>query len=48
MDINFLMKMALNKISFIPFAYIMDKWRYRVFRGDVRPEQYNIDWWRLR
>jgi len=46
--INYLMKMALKKASFLPFALIMDKWRFEVFRGDVSPAQYNSRWWRLR
>lgn len=46
--INFLMKMALTKVSFLPFALILDKWRFEVFRGDVSPTQYNRRWWQLR
>jgi peptidyl-dipeptidase A len=46
--INFLMRMALKKLSFIPFGYIIDKWRYMVFRGDVKPDEYTATWWQLR
>ncbi|CAG9818310.1 unnamed protein product [Phaedon cochleariae] len=46
-DINFLYAMALDKVVFLPFAYVMDKWRYDVFKGDIPKEQYNCHWWLL-
>lgn len=45
---NYLMKVALDKISFLPFAYLVDKWRWEVFSGDIPPEQYNTVWWKYR
>ncbi|XP_068833322.1 angiotensin-converting enzyme isoform X2 [Capricornis sumatraensis] len=47
-DINFLMKMALDKIAFIPFSFLVDQWRWRVFDGSVTRENYNQEWWSLR
>jgi hypothetical protein len=47
-DINFLMKMALDKIAFIPFSYLLDQWRWRVFDGSITKENYNLEWWNLR
>ncbi|XP_020136466.2 angiotensin-converting enzyme isoform X1 [Microcebus murinus] len=47
-DINFLMKMALDKIAFIPFSYLVDQWRWRVFDGSISQENYNQEWWSLR
>jgi peptidyl-dipeptidase A len=47
-DIAFLLRMALDKIAFLPFAYIVDKWRWQVFAGTTTPERYNDDWWALR
>ena len=47
-DINFLMKMALDKIAFIPFSFLVDQWRWRVFDGSVTKENYNQEWWSLR
>ncbi|XP_051014842.1 angiotensin-converting enzyme [Acomys russatus] len=47
-DINFLMKMALDKIAFIPFSYLIDQWRWRVFDGSITKENYNQEWWNLR
>jgi len=26
----------------------MDQWRWRVFRGEITPADYNAEWWRLR
>ncbi|XP_012658395.1 angiotensin-converting enzyme isoform X2 [Otolemur garnettii] len=47
-DINFLMKMALDKVAFIPFSYLVDQWRWRVFDGSISKENYNQEWWSLR
>ncbi|KAF6092029.1 angiotensin I converting enzyme [Phyllostomus discolor] len=47
-DINFLMKIALDKIAFIPFSYLVDQWRWRVFDGSITKENYNQEWWSLR
>ncbi|KAI8513657.1 hypothetical protein Bbelb_079810 [Branchiostoma belcheri] len=47
-DINFLMNMALDKIAFLPFAYLMDQWRWAVFNGSITPATYNQEWWKLR
>jgi len=47
-DIGFLLGMALDKIAFLPFAYIVDKWRWQVFARETTPERYNADWWALR
>lgn len=47
-DINFLMSMALDKIAFLPFGYLMDQWRWKVFDGRIPPNEYNKEWWNLR
>lgn len=46
--INNQMKMALNKVAFLPFGKLIDLWRWQVFAGKVTPEQYNAAWWELR
>ena len=46
--INFLMKQALPKIGFLPFGYLMDKWRWAVFRGEINETNYNQKWWEMR
>lgn len=47
-DIPFLLKMALDKIAFLPFGLLVDRWRWQVFSGETTPEEYNSDWWKLR
>ncbi|XP_054620316.1 angiotensin-converting enzyme isoform X2 [Dunckerocampus dactyliophorus] len=47
-DINFLMNMALDKIAFLPFGYLMDQWRWKVFDGRIPSSEYNKEWWSLR
>jgi peptidyl-dipeptidase A len=47
-DINFLLKMALEKIAFLPFGYLIDQWRWSVFSGETPPQHYNDKWWELR
>jgi peptidyl-dipeptidase A len=44
-NINFLMKMALSKIAFMPFGYLLDKYRWNVFRGNITDKDYNKKWW---
>lgn len=48
MDTNYLLKMALEKIAFLPFGYLIDQWRWSVFSGRTPPEKYNSEWWFLR
>ncbi|CAM4171276.1 M2 family metallopeptidase [Pseudoalteromonas byunsanensis] len=47
-DIGLLMRMALDKVAFIPFGLLVDQWRWKVFSGEISPEQYNQAWWDLR
>jgi peptidyl-dipeptidase A len=47
-DLGLLMKKALDKIAFFPFALVVDKWRWMVFAGEIQPEDYNKAWWELR
>ena len=46
--INTQMKLALDKIAFLPFGKLMDQWRWGVFSGEIAPEDYNAAWWDLR
>jgi peptidyl-dipeptidase A len=43
-----LMRMALDKVAFLPFGLLVDKWRWQVFSGELPPEKYNEGWWKLR
>jgi peptidyl-dipeptidase A len=47
-DAAILMRQALEKVAFLPFGLMVDKWRWQVFSGEVTPDQYNDAWWKLR
>jgi len=47
-DLPFLMKKALEGVSFLPFGLLVDKWRWGVFNGEIPADQYNKGWWDLR
>jgi peptidyl-dipeptidase A len=42
------MKQALDKVAFLPFAKLVDRWRWDVFSGKTPPDRYNAAWWSLR
>jgi len=44
-DINYLMSIALDKLAFIPFGYLMDKYRWKVFSGETNSKNLNEAWW---
>lgn len=47
-DIGLLLRLALDKVAFLPFGYLVDQWRWKVFSGEVGPGDYNKAWWELR
>jgi peptidyl-dipeptidase A len=47
-DTGLLLRMALDKVAFMPFGLLVDKWRWQVYSGAATPEQYNEAWWTLR
>jgi peptidyl-dipeptidase A len=47
-DIDYLLQQALEKVAFLPFGLLVDKWRWEVFSGQVKPADYNRAWWELR
>jgi peptidyl-dipeptidase A len=46
--INQQMDAALEGVAFLPFGLLVDKWRWDVFSGKVKPDQYNKHWWDLK
>ena len=46
--INVQMKDALEKVAFLPFGKLIDEWRWGVFSGAIKPDDYNKAWWQLR
>ncbi|WP_114392527.1 M2 family metallopeptidase [Oleisolibacter albus] len=47
-DIGLLLQQAMDKVAFMPFGLLIDKWRWDVFSGKTKPEDYNKAWWDLR
>lgn len=47
-DINYLLKLALEKVAVLPYAFAVDHWRWNVFRGLILPSDYNKKWWNNR
>ena len=47
-DIGLLLRMALDKIAFLPFGLLVDQYRWKIFSGEITPSQYNQAWWDLR
>ncbi len=46
--INAQMRMALTKVAFLPFGLMIDRWRWGVFDGSIKPGDYNQAWWDLK
>jgi peptidyl-dipeptidase A len=47
-ELGILLRLALDKIPFLPFSYLIDQWRWDVFSGKIGPDEYNRSWWRRR
>ena len=47
-DVGLLLRRALDKVAFLPFGLLIDKWRWDVFAGKISPQEYNQAWWNLR
>ena len=47
-DIGLLLSRALEKVAFLPFGLLIDQWRWKVFSGEITPDEYNKAWWDLR
>ncbi|KAJ8984248.1 hypothetical protein NQ317_007480 [Molorchus minor] len=47
-NINVLLYMALNKVAFLPFGLLVDKWRWDVFNGSVPENKWNSHYWQYK
>ncbi|ETN62918.1 angiotensin-converting enzyme 9 [Anopheles darlingi] len=47
-NVNALFEMALERVAFLPFGYLIDMWRWDVFSGAVNESNWNAHWWKLR
>jgi len=43
-DIGLLLRQAMDKVAFLPFGLLVDKWRWGVFDGSTTPANYNASW----
>jgi peptidyl-dipeptidase A len=47
-DVGLLLRDALDRVAFLPFGLLVDKWRWGVFSGEIASDAYNAGWWALR
>ncbi|KQZ63931.1 peptidyl-dipeptidase [Sphingopyxis sp. Root1497] len=47
-DIGLLLRQAMDKVAFLPFGLLVDRWRWGVFDGTIKPADYNKSWTQLR
>jgi peptidyl-dipeptidase A len=47
-ELGLLLHRALEKVAFLPFGLVIDQWRWKVFSGEISPEEYNRSWWAMR
>ena len=47
-DIGLLLRQAMDKVAFLPFGLLIDKWRWGVFSGGIKPDGYQAAWDALR
>ena len=47
-DIGLLLRQAMDKVAFLPFGLLIDRWRWGVFDGSIAPADYNKAWTDMR
>ncbi|OCT93962.1 angiotensin-converting enzyme 2 [Xenopus laevis] len=47
-EINFLLRQALTIVGTLPFTYMLEQWRWKVFRGEIPKEQWMKTWWQMK
>jgi peptidyl-dipeptidase A len=47
-DIGLLLRQAMDKVAFLPFGLLVDRWRWGVYDGSISPAEYNNAWTKLR
>ncbi|MBQ0772555.1 M2 family metallopeptidase [Parasphingorhabdus sp.] len=43
-DTGLLLRQAMDKVAFLPFGLLVDKWRWGVFNGSIKPADYTTAW----
>ncbi|WP_073976777.1 M2 family metallopeptidase [Erythrobacter donghaensis] len=47
-DLGLLLRQGMDKLAFLPFGLLVDRWRWGVFDGSIKPADYNDAWTALR
>ncbi|XP_050689714.1 angiotensin-converting enzyme-like [Eriocheir sinensis] len=47
-DINYLFRVALALLPTLPYLLTVDVWRWKVYEGLYRPQDWNCEYWKLR
>ncbi|XP_031451919.1 angiotensin-converting enzyme 2 [Phasianus colchicus] len=47
-EINFLLKQALTIVGTMPFTYMLEKWRWMVFNGEITKQEWTKRWWEMK
>ncbi|XP_069491700.1 angiotensin-converting enzyme 2 [Ambystoma mexicanum] len=47
-NINFLLRQALTIVATLPFTYMLEEWRWKVFSGEIPKDQWMKKWWEMK
>ncbi|XP_062907356.1 angiotensin-converting enzyme 2 isoform X1 [Mobula hypostoma] len=47
-DINFLLRQALTIVGTLPFTFMMEQWRWKIFRGEIPKDQWMKKFWEMK
>nr|WP_294851282.1 M2 family metallopeptidase [uncultured Sphingomonas sp.] len=47
-DIGLLLRQAMDKVAFLPFGLMIDRYRWGIFDGSIQPANYNDAWTKMR
>ncbi|TGX52456.1 peptidase M2 family protein [Sphingomonas gei] len=47
-DTGLLLRQAMDKVAFLPFGLLVDKYRWQIFSGEIKPDGYQAGWDKLR
>ncbi|MBB4859132.1 peptidyl-dipeptidase A [Novosphingobium chloroacetimidivorans] len=47
-DTGLLLRQAMDKVAFLPFGLLIDRYRWKIFSGEIQPGQYQAAWDQMR
>ena len=47
-DVGLLLRQAMDKVAFLPFGLLVDRYRWGIFDGSISPAEYNNAWTKMR